>query len=265
MENKDPKSMTDEELDVIINPSEEPEEIEETPAVEPKGKKLPDEPKKEEAEELTAEEEPEAAPKEEEKPSRRKELRIDTLLAKLKEKETRPTPTAVPDSIDYSKDLDTEPEIAQRLEEDRRKSNQAFFNQGLEQSKSLQFQTRLEIDAPRVEAKYPQLDKDSAEFHPGLAAAVNNMFLTTVGYDQETGRVANPNLRYSVYVESIFELASEIAGEQNVETTKTIKRQAAQTGLRPDGSGSKKLNLNKPPAMMTDEELDAAIKLGIPN
>ena len=260
-----PKQMTDEELEeAIANPVIEPVVPEEEPQVEEVIE--PVTPPAEVPEEVV---EPPVEPpveEEEEKPvSRRESLRIQDLLAKMKEvkpEASRP----VPDAIDYTQALDADPELIKKLQEDRDKTNNAFYQQGLEQSKSLQFHTRLEIDAPRAEAKYPQLDKtNEKEFNPVLANAINTMFLDQVGYNSQTDTVRSPNIRYIDYVDSIFELADEIAGEKTASASKNIIKQAAQTGIRPGGSGTKKMNLNKAPSQMSDEELDAVIALAVPS
>lgn len=257
MANTDPASMTDEELEAALaNPPEEtPAEEEpvepETPAEEPETPVAGEEPEEEE--------EPVAPP-----PSRREQLRINQLLEKMRESKPEPKTPTVTGAIDYEKTLDADPELIKKLQDDRTAAIQAGWNQGAEQVKTIQFHTRLEVDAPRVEAKYPQLDKDSEGFNPQLAMAINTMYLTTVGYDASSDTVRDPSLRYSDYVNSIFELAGEI-GAQSTEATRTnIKKTAAKTGLRPDGSSAKKMNLNKPPEQMTDEELDAVIGMAIP-
>lgn len=255
MADKDPKDMTDEELEQALNGKPaEPEQPEEP---EP-----PEEPEEPEAPEPEEEEEPETPEK---PPSHREQLRVQQLLAKLKEQPNAPPPTQAPDALDYESALEADPETVKRLREDRDRTNRAFYEQGLEQSKSIQFVTRLEIDAPRVESKYPFLDKTSEEFNPRAADALNTRYLQFVGYDNETGRVVNPNIRYSEFVEAEMEFANEVASNRIAESTSRIKKQAAQTGLRPDGSGAKKLNLNKPPETMTDEELDAVIAQAIPS
>lgn len=256
---KDPKQMSDEELDKAL----------ETPGIEQdKQPKTPPAPVTEEEPEVPEEEEPEEEELEEKPPSRRETLRIQQVLAKLKEaQENKPTvtPTA-PEALDYEKALEADPETIKRLQEDRERTNQAMYQQGIAQANSIRFHTRLEIDAPRIEAKYPQLDKsDEAHFKPALANAINTMFLSTVGYDEKTDTVKDPNLRYSDYVDSIFELAGEIADDKTAKTTKNVTKQASQTGLRPSGSGTKKLDLNKLPGQMSDEELDAVIARAIPS
>lgn len=259
---KDPSEMTDEELDKALEEADAPEpdtppEVD-PPEEEEEEKPAPVEPPKPD--------EPEEDPEEEEKPpSRRETLRVQAILAKLKEEKADPTPTPSPDAIDYEKAIDADPELIKRLQADRDSTNKSFFNQGLEQAKSIQFHTRLEIDAPRVDVKYPQLDKTSDQFHPGLADAINAMYLSTVGYDQNKDTVRDPSIRYYDYVDSIFELASEIAGQQTAATRTNIGKQAAKTGLRPDGSSAKpvRVDMNKRPQDMTDDELDAVIAAGL--
>jgi hypothetical protein len=252
----DPKSLSDEELDKILE-GEEPEQPEEKEPEAPKEGEEVVETEEEEPEE----EEPESPALEEPKPSRREQLRINQLLEKLKEQPKQSqAPKQSEDVLDYEKTLDADPELIARLTEDRNRSTQAAWQQGIEQAKSIQFHTRLEIDAPRVHDKYPILNKESDDFHPGVANAINSMYLASSGFNPETDTVQNPNVRYGEYVESIFELAKEIAGDMVQEKTQTIKKQAAQTGLRPDGSGAKKLNLNKPADQMSNDELDAYLK-----
>lgn len=260
---KDPKDMSDKELEeAIANPPVEEQIPEvEVPVEPPKEDKKPEE---KPVEETPKEEvEPEEETEEEEKPiSRREKLRVVDLLNKGV---TLPSVTPpVTDALDYEKELEADPETIRKLQEDRQTASEAMYRKGVEQANSIRFHTRLEIDAPRIETKYPQLDKTSDEFHPVLAHAINTMFLSAAGFDVKTDTVQNADLRYADYVESIFELANEIAGEKVESSSKKIAKQAAQAGLRPDGSSTKKLNLNKPPEQMTDEELDARIALAIP-
>lgn len=256
-DNTDPAHMTDEELDKAINPAAETPEEPEKPE-EPKPTEEPEEPETPEPKEEEQEEE------EEKPPSRREQLRVQQLLARLKEDKVEPAPKPVADQLDYERDLDTDPETAKRLVEDRDRSNREFYNQGLEQANSLQFKMRLEIDAPKVATKYPFLDQDSQDFNARAAAAVNTRYLQFVGYDANTQKVIHPDIRYSDFIEAEMEFASEIAKHKVADATLNVKKQAARTGLRPDGSGTKKLNLSKPPEQMTDEELDAVIAQAIP-
>lgn len=253
----DPKEMTDEELNEELGIEEPEVEEPEVPEVEVE---------EEEAEEPETPEEEEEDPEEALKPSRREQLRIQKVLSKLKEsKPAQVAPTVPEGALDYDKDLEADPELIAKLKADREATNRAMYQQGAEQAKSIQFHTRLEIDAPRAEAKYPQLDKESDQFNPQLANAINTMYLEQVGYDQEADTVKTANLRYLPYVESIFELADEIAGVKTQDAVKNVAKQKAKTGLRPDGTSGKRLNLNKIPQAMTDEELDAIIAQAVPS
>lgn len=275
----DPKDLTDEELDKLLETGELPE-TEEKPTDEAEPKKG-EEAEEEEAEdkedeetkddeghkpEETEEETPEKPKKDDEPkpPSRREQMRIRQLLEKYGDPE-KPTEKPKASGIDYEKEIDADDDTKKRLNDDRQQAADAGYDRGLEQAKSIQFHTRLEIDAPKVEAKYPQLDKNSSEFKPEAANDVNTFFLNLVGYNAKDKTVKNADIRYGDFVDAIFTLANDLAHQEAQEITKEVKRKAAQTGLRPDGSSSKKLNLNKEPSDMSDEELDAYLAQAIPS
>jgi hypothetical protein len=66
-------------------------------------------------------------------------------------------------------------------------------------------------------------------------------------------------------MESVVELAEEIAATKVSTTQKNLTKQVAKTALRPDGGTAKKLDLTKAPGDMTDEELDAFLtQNGVP-
>jgi len=245
-----------------VEPSTEPtEEVQSEPEVEEQSQ-----------EEVDSEpDDSEPVEPEPEQPSRRESLRIQQVLEKIKQQQA-PAPVAPqpvpPAGLNYNEALDADPETIQQLEADRQAYAQQQYQQGLAQAQSQAesniFHTRLEIDAPKVESKYPQLNKESSEFNPVLADAVNNWYLATAGYNPATNSVTNANVRYSEFVDGIMELGNEIAGEKVAKTSKNIAKQAATTGLRPDGSSAKRLNLNKAPQDMTTEELEAVIKQTMP-
>lgn len=244
-------------IDEVVEPSSDTpdEQIEnhDEPGTEPD---LEEEPQTEEVEPPAPEERP---------PSRRESLRIAKLVKdELSRRQTEPQFTP-PKGLDYGQALDADPETIRQLEADRLAYAKQAQAQTQAQLGSMQFHTRLELDAPKIEAKYPKLNAQAPEFNPVMADAINNWYLASVGYDTTTGTVQNPNVRYSDFVEGIMELADEIAGDKVTRTTQNIARQAANTGLRPDGGSSKRLNLNKAPENMSDEELDAVIALGIPS
>lgn len=257
--------------------TEQPQEQE--PVEEPTQEPSQEEPQSEEEPQPT--EEPQEEPGQEEppqQPSRRENLRIQNILKKYgpPQQRSQPQPQYQPQSgnqpMNYGQALNADPELIQQLEADRMAFAQQAFQQGMQQggsqmatqADSQMWNTRLEIDAPKVSGKFPMLDKDSDQFHPAVANAVNQMYLDNVGFDSNTGMVQNANVRYADYVEGIFELAEEIASQKLSSTRKNIASQAANTGLRPDGSKAKGLNLNKAPQDMTNEELDAYIKQNMP-
>lgn len=196
--------------------------------------------------------------------SRRKAKRLEKLES-LVERLKKPEPPAPKQQgINYSEMIEADAQTLQQLQAKSQEYGQAQYQAGLEQAKLVQFQTRLEIDAPKIESKYPQFNKESTEFNPAMANAVNEWYLATVGYNPATETVQNPNVRYGDFVEGIMELAENMAGVKTQKTVENIAKQAASTGLRPDGSSAKTLDLTKAPEDMTDEELNAAIASAMP-
>ena len=248
--------------DIKSEELEQPE-VEETPE-EQEGEPQEQEELEEEAEVTEDEEgeEPEGKteeePTEERPPSRRESLRIQQLISKMKQ-EPAPAPTVRP-TLDYNEALDADPEVIRQLEQDRQSYAQATYQELAEQQKAESFKLRLEVEAPKVEEKYPVLDQRSEQFNPAVADALNTMYLSSVGFDEQTGRVSNPNIRYTDYIDSVMELVDAVASEKTVKTAKNIAKQAASTGLRPDGSRAKRLNLNKEPHEMSNDELQAKLK-----
>ena len=240
-----------------------------------------DEPQVETSEEVetpseieTPVEEVETAPAEEETtveetekpPSRREQLRIQTLLQKYGPPPERPSQQQAPyqqtrsDALDYGTALDADPEVIKQLEADRNATSQMSYNEGLKRAEFLDWKTSLKIDAPNIEKKYPILDpNDKENFHPVVADAMNTWYLKMSGYDPNNQTVANNGISYADFVEANMELVEEIAGQKNAQTVKNVTKQAAQTGLRPDGSSAPRMNLNKAPQDMTMEELYASI------
>lgn len=257
----DPKQLTDEELNKVVETGEEPEEPE-TLAEEPA--KTDDTPDKEEPEESVSAKDDEN-PEEEKPPSRREQLRIQTLLKKYGPPENRQSPSQPkPEALDYEKSLEADPEVIKQLEADRQANGQAQYAAGVEATRAeiqtSEWRTILTYDAPRTEEKYPWLNPgDEANFEPAIADAMNTEYKHLVGYDEQTGLVARPGIRYSDFIDAKVELSERLAKAMTARTSQNIAKQAANTGLRPDGSSAKRLNLNQAPQNMTTEELYAAI------
>lgn len=253
----DPTTLTDEELNAALTP-EPQKEPEAEPELEPEQSETP------EKEEPEASGDPEPEPEKTPQPSRREQLRIEQLLEKYGDPEV-PKARRVDGALDYEKELDADPETVKRLREDRESFGNQMHQQGLDAAKYIQFHTRLEVDAPRVEARHPELDQHSDDFKPAVASSLNKMYLAAVGYDAKTDTVQRTDIRYSDYVESMFELVDEMASRKVEDTQRNITKQAANTAIRPDGSAPKRMNLNKAPQDMTDEELNAVIARAIPS
>lgn len=255
----DPTTLSDEELNAAVETGVEPAAVPESPQEEtPEAPVVEEEPVTEPA----AEEEPK---EEEPQPSRRESLRIQQLLNKYPElKERAAEPKQQPS--DYIKSLDAEPEVIEGLEADRKFVSDEAFQQGLKMSEVREWRRDLKYEAPVVEAAFPFLNpKDSENFKPAAAQAMNQKYLRFIGYNPGNKAegtpesVMFPDISYKEFVEGEMEFAGEIASQKVAETTKNIAQQAAATGLRPDGSQAHKLNLNQAPENMTDEELYAAI------
>jgi hypothetical protein len=222
-----------------------------------------EESQQDEEEQLEEDEQEEEDQEVEQKPSRREQLRINDLLRKYGPPEERRAPQT--DGIDYRSMIDADDEVYTKLGEASQQYGNQQYQQGLKEAEKVKFETRLEIDAPRVATQYPQLDKNSDEFNGPVANSINQMYLSAVGYDEKTGYVQNPNLRYAEYVDAFYELVNEAASRKVETTRRNVTRQAARTSLRPDGSSAKtQLDLSKDPSQMSDKELDAAMsKLGL--
>ncbi len=265
----DPSKMSDEELDAAISGAQ-PEETptnEETP-VDPPQEETPVETPP--VEETPAEEPaPEEKPQEdgEQPPSRREQLRVQKLLEKYgppPEKPVKAEPSQQPPDYSQLLDPETDPSVIEQFNKTAAEYGQAERNAGandtLRQLQTVEWRTNLRIDNQVVEQKFPQLNKnDNEKFHSVLADAMNRRYLAMVGFNPQTGLVENPNVSYLDFVESEFELADEIASTKTADTVKNITKQAAQTGLRPDGTATRSLDLTKSAADMTDEELDTVI------
>lgn len=254
-----------------VKPEDPKEEVEASPQESEQVEAKPpvETPEEEQAQEPTEEEEGQEA---EEPPqmSKRKADRLaklENLVTRLKSDEAPQAPDIK--GMDFATELQADDETIARLDEDRKSVAQEAMTQGFEQAKSVQFHTRLEIDAPRIESKYPLFNKDSEDFKPATVDAINRWYLASVGFipgDDSKGipdKVANPNLRYGDFVEGIMELSDSMAGVKVENTQKNIVKQAANTGIRPDGSTSK-LNLNKAPQDMSDEELSTVLTRAFP-
>jgi hypothetical protein len=203
----------------------------------------------------------EESQEEEEKPlTRRENKRLQQVLKKLQENpqapQQQPRQTQSPQIEDgeYTGD-----ELNKRFGEygDQR------YSEGLQQAQvALGFQTRLEIDAPRVASKYPVLDPNNNNFDPGVATLLNEQYLRTVGFDDRTGNVRNPNLRYEEYMDAMMEVVDTLSSSKSADATQNAAKQASKMGVRPSGV-AKKSYQGDDPRRMSNEQLTQAINDGL--
>lgn len=225
-------------------PSEEPEEPEQ-----------PEEP-----------EEPETPP-EDQPPSRREQLRVQDLLSKY----GSPKPAPKQSSPDFRSRVSADEEVLKGIEETAENYAQTRYQEGLMRAQHDTWLRFVKMDDNQVRSKYPQLDNRNREkFHPAVADALNKKYLRTVGYDPgdpDKGvppTIQNPDIGYLEFVEAELEFADELNSSHLATSTRNIAKQAASTGLRPDGSSVKRMDLTKAPEDMSDEELEAVVKQNLP-
>lgn len=253
---KDEETVVSDEVKEESPPVETPEEVKEGVAEEPK-EETPEEP----------EAEPEAPVEEEPKPpSRREQLRVQDLLKKYGPPQER-TPQKGPD---FRQVVNADEDVYKDLEDTAQQYGQAQYQQGIAQANTAGWRAMLSLEDRQVRKDHSILNpQDKENFHPAVADAMNTKYLRAIGYnpgDPQRGipeSVINP-ISYYDFVEAEMEFADELAAQRVERTTENIAKQAAQTGLRPDGSSAKSLNLNKAAEDMTDEELQAAIAASMP-
>ncbi len=226
----------------------------------------PEQPVEEPAPEVTPEQPEEPAVEEEEPPvSHRESKRIAQLLEKMKARdEPAPAAQAPVDNRPIIPEGDYDLEDVNKM---AREYSESAYKRGLSEAQAYNnantFATRLELDTPKVAAKYKFLDQDSDEFDPGRADFVNRLFLTSVGYDDKTGTVNNNNLRYHEFVEGMMEMVEITAAGKTAESAKNVAQQAAATGVRPSGTAPTAYQ-GLDPKKMTDAQLDAIIAQSLP-
>ena len=249
----EPSEMTDEQLNKVIETGIVPE-VPETPAVEEGGEtpepvEEPVETPVDEVKEPEDNGEEQAPP-----PSRREQLRINDLLKKYGNPPETQQVVPSHNRMDYSTSLDADPEVVRQLEADRQRAAQEAYTQGQQASNQQlqysQFYNNIRFDLPLVAEKLKSLDSEDVQ-------SIDNEYLAITGANTVNGTVRNPNIGYAEFVEARLEQAERLATRMNAQTVKNVARQAAATGLRPDGSSAKRLNLNQSPDKMTLEELYA--------
>lgn len=249
--------------DDTTNPVIEEEVVEEQPVQEAPVVEQ-EEPTQDTPEEEEVREDPEPA-----QPSRREQLRVQELLRKYgPPQRTAPSNTSAPD---FRSRVSADEEVYKDLEDTAKSYGQEQYEAGLKQAEFTTWRRFLQQDESQIRTKYEALNPNNKEqYHPALEKGLQAKYLRSVGYDPgdpERGiapSVMYPDLSYTDFVESEMEFAEEMAASLVAKTTRNIAKQTSRIGLRPDGSSPKRMDLNKAPEDMTDEELSAAIKSSMP-
>lgn len=258
----DDTNVTEEIVDDAQVMPDAPVEESTEPELDTKDKVVDQDETEEQTEEVLEEETPEVP--EEKPPSRREQLRIQQLLQKYGDPRRKEPSQPPVNPLDYSQELSADPEVIRQLELDRQRVAQAQYGAGVEAARAeirtSEWRATLKFEAPQVESKYGWLNpKDQENFDPAMASAVNQEYMSLVGFNEQTGLVERPDISYADFVDARVELSNRLAKAMTADTAKNIAKQSAQTGLRPDGSSAKRMNLNQAPEDMTIEELYAKI------
>lgn len=221
-------------------------------------------------EQESADESQEDSSSEERPPSRRESKRIQQLIAKMQNQQQDSNNLPLPTTDNNSSNNNQKQRIIDEGEYDLDEINQMagnyaneMYQRGLSQAQQLQnanmFSTRLEIDTPQVMSKHTFLDPKANDFNPSVADMVNRMYLNLVGFNPSNGTVANPNIRYSEFVDGYMESVDVLASQNRAESSQNIAKQVANSGMRPSGVANTEYQGNNP-KKMSDKQLDEIIK-----
>jgi hypothetical protein len=215
-----------------------------------------------EAEE-TEEQSEEESEEDEPEPSPRQNKAIERLTKKLAEASKQ---NRQPELTQKEKQMIDEGDYTtEELNEKFSKYGDQRYSEALMQAQqSLGFQTRLEIDAPKVAQKYEILNRNSEKYDPGQTALVGELYLRTVGYDENSGLVQRPDVRYEEFVDGIMEMVEIASAARNANSQRNVAKAAARTGVRPSGEAKKSYS-GSDPRKMSDAQLTSTINdmLGI--
>lgn len=129
---------------------------------------------------------------------------------------------------------------ARELEADRSRYGENRYQEGLQAGTSAAqqefFIDRLERDGDYIASHYPQLDQSSEEFDPDLTDEINRLYLATIGYNAQTGFIANPAVRYRDFARTQMALIERVATSKGAETAQNLARQSGRGGVRPTSS-----------------------------
>lgn len=208
-----------------------------------------DEAQEDEPEEEADEPEEEAEPE----PSPRQNKAIERLTKKLAEAKAQAPQRQAPQGPiigegDY--DLDQVNQMAREYGDSR-------YNEALQQAQAIEFKLGLKVEVPVVTQKYPELNPNSDKFDLGRRQFIDELYLKSVGYNEQSGTVQRSDIGYEEFVDGFMEAVDRSASVKAAESSKNLAKQASQTGVRPN-SIAKKAYDGADPSKMTLEQLQAA-------
>lgn len=188
------------------------------------------------------EEQEELSPRQQKRVEQIEEMKLNKILDRVTGGKVAPKPSGY-NPLDYKQAIDADDEVVSQLSQDREQYGQDQRIQGqaeaMEQLKYVEWKNNIRFDLPMVKEKLDQLP-------PAVAKAIDREYLLYSGADIENGRVSNPNISYAEFVEAQIERAEAIASIRNQETQKNVVKQAAQTGIRPNGATSRPNKITSP-------------------
>lgn len=122
-----------------------------------------------------------------------------------------------------------------QLINDRRQYGQHTFNEGVRQGAAFyeaeRFADRLETDIDRVMSTRDDIDDVTEKL-------LVESYLDKVGAKEQNGRIiiGNPNLRFREFAEAKLKEIDDLVQVKLSQSTKNIASQAANTGVRPNGT-----------------------------
>ena len=194
-----------------------------------------------------------------------KELGMNKILDRIQSVRSTPSQRPGAEPLDYRQAIDAPEEVYSQLDTDRKAYGQSQYDQGVSEASRNSRLDKWELSA---KIDYPLVADKLGKLAPEDVDVLNREYFLVSGVKQNPDGgiedVANPNISYADFINARVEQAERLAARMNLNTQRKVTRQAANTGIRPDGTSAKPLNLTKAPQDMTDAELDAYIQRAIP-
>lgn len=192
-----------------------------------------------------------------------KEYKFNKILDRIYESKGQPSGEE-DKAINYRDVIEAPDEVYDVLERDREYVRNQTATESRKDMQAMEWRTNIKLDLPLIKDRLDKLD-------PSDAQAIDREYLLFSGFDPKTGRVERSDIGYADFVEARIEQAERLAANMNLRSTKNIAKQAAQTGVRPDGNTRTGIKIQNPGdiANMSAEEFEknrAAIykQAGIP-